>query len=111
FYRYPLVARLNISCPLSPLLPYATLFRSGDFLPPGVHYEFDHTQNPPVITLLGPMADGVFELEYEYVPWASRNDPENGVTNRVRSEERRVGKECGARGAGGEEGEVELQAM
>lgn len=55
----------------------------GDILTPGVHYEFDHTQNPPVITLLGPMADGVFELEYEYVPWASRNDPENGVTNRV----------------------------
>lgn len=56
----------------------------GDILTPGVHYTMS-TNVPPVVTITDPITapDGVYELQFEYVPQASRNDPLNGVTNRV----------------------------
>jgi hypothetical protein len=56
-----------------------------EFLVPGVHYSFDDTADPPTITsLAGGLVDGqVYDLDYEYSSSASRNDPVNGITNRV----------------------------
>lgn len=58
---------------------------NGDILTPDVHYTFDDVSIPPEITVLDGvnMPDGVYDFEYEYVPTASRNDPDNGVTNRI----------------------------
>ena len=58
---------------------------AGNILTPGVHYDFDDAENPPVVTVLdaGAAPDGVYDLEYEYVPGPSRNDPTNGITNRI----------------------------
>lgn len=58
---------------------------NGNILTPDVHYEFDNSVNPPVVNSLDGTAapDGVYDLVFEYVPISSRNDPENGVTNRV----------------------------
>jgi len=48
----------------------------------GIHYAFDYgTRTVVVLNALVP--DGVYDLEFEFVPEASRNDPPNGVTNRV----------------------------
>lgn len=57
----------------------------SSILTPGVHYTFDATVNPPTVTSLDAtaMPDGFYDLEFEYVSAASRNDPENGVTNRI----------------------------
>jgi uncharacterized phage protein gp47/JayE len=64
----------------------------GEILLAGIHYTFDATVNPPTITKIvrtippgetDPFADGIYELEYEYVPRASRNNPASGITNRV----------------------------
>lgn len=63
----------------------------GDLLTPNVHYTFDDTTTnldgdfAPTITIIDAVVapDGIYELEFEYLPKASRNDPENGVTNRV----------------------------
>lgn len=70
---------------------------AGDILVPGVHYTFTPS-NPTnradatatVASLLtSAMPDGVYDLDFEYVPQASRNDPGNtrfalgGVNNRV----------------------------
>lgn len=57
---------------------------AGDILTPNVHYSFD-TATPPTITILDSATapDGVYDLEFEFVPESSRNDPTNGVTNRV----------------------------
>lgn len=58
---------------------------AGDILVEGVHYEFDHTVNPPTITSLSPVLvpDGVYDLEFDYTSTASRNAPLDNVTNRV----------------------------
>lgn len=58
---------------------------AGDILTPGVHYDFDFSQVPPVINVLDHNAapDGIYELEFEYLPIASRNEPGVGITNRV----------------------------
>jgi hypothetical protein len=58
--------------------------RSGDILIPGVHYQFEASL-PPVVNILDPGAapDGIYDLEFEYVPRASRNDPANNITNRI----------------------------
>ena len=58
---------------------------AGSILIPGVHYDFDANVNPPEITILDAVAapDGVYDLTFEYVPGPSRNDPTNGITNRV----------------------------
>lgn len=39
----------------------------------------------PVVTIIDPAAapNGIYDLEFEYVPWSSRNDPPKGVTNRI----------------------------
>lgn len=57
----------------------------GEILIPDVHYEFDAGSNPPEITIIDATAapDGVYDLEFEYVPGPSRNDPSNGITNRI----------------------------
>lgn len=57
---------------------------SGLILTPGVHYTFG-ASNPPTITSLSNtlVPDGVYDLEFDYLPSASRNDPANNITNRV----------------------------
>lgn len=63
---------------------FGTDLDSGAIFTPDVHYTFD--PGPPVVveSLDGTVVpDGVYELEYEYLPLASRNDPEHGITNRV----------------------------
>ncbi len=56
----------------------------GDIFKEAVHYSFA-TSNPPVVTVLssGVVPDGVYELEFRYASVASRNDPANGVSNRI----------------------------
>lgn len=58
---------------------------AGDIFKEGVHYTFDDTLNPPEVDSLSAsvVPDGVYELEFSFVPEASRNDAENNVTNRV----------------------------
>lgn len=58
---------------------------NGDVLTPGIHYDFDFTQTPPVVTILDAAVapDGIYDLEFEYLPRASRNDVAAGITNRV----------------------------
>lgn len=57
----------------------------GQVLTEGVHYTFDHTATPPTITGIedGLVEGRVYDLDFEYVPTASRNDPVAGITNRV----------------------------
>jgi hypothetical protein len=57
----------------------------GQVLTPGVHYTFDSTVNPPQIHSIGTalVDGGLYDLDFEYSPMASRNDPANGITNRV----------------------------
>lgn len=57
---------------------------SGDIFIPSVNYTFSNA-TPPVVTSIDGVnvPDGIYDLEYEYVPTSSRNDPTNGVTNRV----------------------------
>lgn len=64
---------------------------AGDILAEDVHYDFDETNvNPgpllqPRITSLDGLAapDGIYDLDFSYVPNASRNEPDDGITNRV----------------------------
>lgn len=57
----------------------------GDILNIGVHYTFNDAANPPEIDSIDSvnMPDGVYDLEYEYVSTASRNDLVNQITNRI----------------------------
>lgn len=57
----------------------------GDVLRENVHYTMNYGVNPPEITVIDStaMPDGIYDAEFEYVPLASRNDLENGITNRV----------------------------
>lgn len=56
----------------------------GDILTEGVHYTFTPTVPPSVGEATpGSLPNGIYDLEYEYVPIASRNEPEVGITNRV----------------------------
>ncbi len=60
----------------------------GDVLTENVNYTVDYAPgspgDPPEITAVaGGMDDGIYDLEFEYVPLASRNDLVNGITNRV----------------------------
>lgn len=57
----------------------------GQVLTEGIHFTFDNTATPPKITGIGThLEEGrVYDLEFEYVPSASRNDPRIGITNRV----------------------------
>jgi uncharacterized phage protein gp47/JayE len=59
---------------------------NGDMAVPAVHYTWDTGTNPPrvVITDTAGYPDGtLLDLDFAYVPKASRNDPANNVTNRV----------------------------
>jgi hypothetical protein len=58
---------------------------SGQILTPGVHYTFDGSVVPPVLTILnGAAAVGdLLDLSFEYSSSASRNDPLNAISNRV----------------------------
>lgn len=47
-----------------------------------VHYTFSTVDG--TITRIGTaFPDGIYDLEFEYVPKSSRNDPTNGITNRI----------------------------
>lgn len=52
---------------------------------PGVHYTFDHTDNPPTVAVIDDdvLPDGIYDLQFRYLPLASRNSPDDGITNRV----------------------------
>lgn len=58
---------------------------AGQILTLGVHFSFNNTVVPPVVTALtGGLTDGaIYDLEFEYNSTASRNDPVNGITNRI----------------------------
>lgn len=59
---------------------------NGDMALPAVHYTWDTGSNPPriVITDTAGYPDGtLLDLDFAYVPKASRNDPSNNITNRV----------------------------
>lgn len=59
---------------------------NGDMAVPGVHYTWDASSNPPrvVITDTSGYPDGtLLDLDFVYVPKASRNDPGNNITNRI----------------------------
>jgi uncharacterized phage protein gp47/JayE len=65
---------------------FGTDLSSGEIFTHGVHYNFDASVNPPVVTALDATEvpnGAVYDLEFEYSPQASRNEPENGITNRV----------------------------
>lgn len=55
----------------------------GDILVPTTDYIFNDSVNPPTITDNGGMPDGIYDLDFEYLPNASRNDIGTGITNRV----------------------------
>lgn len=55
----------------------------GSILTPNVHYTFNPTSPPSITGISGAVPDGIYDFEFEYIPAASRNDPTNGVTNRV----------------------------
>jgi uncharacterized phage protein gp47/JayE len=57
----------------------------GNILRAGLHYNFNPSVVPPSVTAIDSdaMPDGVYEVEYDYLPTASRNLPEIGITNRV----------------------------
>ena len=58
----------------------------GAILTEGVHYTFDTTDPlvPKVLSIADNLEVGtVYDLDYEYVSVASRNDPANGITNRI----------------------------
>ncbi len=55
---------------------------AGHILTPGVHFDFNPLNQK--VSIIDDLAeDGIYDLEFEYVPQASRNDPTQGVTNRV----------------------------
>jgi baseplate J-like protein len=58
---------------------------AGQILTLGVHYSFNNTVVPPVVSALtGGLTDGsIYDLDFEYNSTASRNDPVNGITNRI----------------------------
>jgi hypothetical protein len=57
----------------------------GSLLTVGIDYSFNAGALPPTITSLSgvTMPDGIYDLEFEYLPNASRNDPTTGITNRI----------------------------
>lgn len=68
---------------------------AGNMLTPGVNFTFtpsnptNRTNATATLAALGGMPDGLYDLDFEYVPQASRNDPANtrfgngGVNNRI----------------------------
>lgn len=58
---------------------------NGQILVPGMAYSFNNAVIPPVINgLAGALTNGnLYDLDFEYSSSASRNDPANGIANRV----------------------------
>jgi hypothetical protein len=58
---------------------------SGSIMTEGVHYTFDTTFTPPHVIGIGTslIVGNVYDLMFEYVPMASRNEPSDNITNRV----------------------------
>jgi hypothetical protein len=57
---------------------------TGNIMREGVHYSFNPTGGPSVTSLDNTLVpDGIYQLEFEYVPYASRNDVSAGITNRI----------------------------
>lgn len=58
----------------------------GDLFVPGSDYDWNYTVNPPQIEVVNAarIPDGTLvEVDFEYQPTSSRNDVDNGITNRV----------------------------
>lgn len=57
----------------------------GDILAPNIHYTFDTSVIPPEVRTIGAglQEAGIYTLDFEYAPVASRNQPTKGITNRV----------------------------
>ncbi len=57
----------------------------GSILTQGVHYDFVSSTNPPSVSTISTNLEngGIYDLDYEYVSTASRNNPNQGITNRV----------------------------
>lgn len=59
---------------------------NGNIAVPGIHYTWDTTSNPPHVVILdtATFPDGTLvDLDFGYVPTASRNDPVNAIANRI----------------------------
>lgn len=60
---------------------------NGDIFTPGTQFTIASSglDSAPVVTSLDPtnVPDGVYDLQYNYLPTSSRNDPANKITNRV----------------------------
>lgn len=58
---------------------------NGNILTEGIHYTFDTGVIPPEIHSIDDNLEigTVYDLDFEYVPAASRNDPAEGIANRV----------------------------
>lgn len=61
---------------------------AGNLLIEGVHFNLTSTQNGinfdiAIAEIGSGVPDGIYELSIAYIPNASRNDPANGITNRV----------------------------
>jgi phage-related baseplate assembly protein len=71
------------------IFPGSSIFGSdidaGSILTLGVHYDFHADTIPPTIeSLNGSLEVGaIYDLEFEYTSAGSRNDPANGIVNRV----------------------------
>lgn len=63
---------------------FGTDIDGGDVLIANQDYQFGPTV-PPTVTSINPALDqtAVYDLDFEYVPLASRNDPASSITNRV----------------------------
>jgi uncharacterized phage protein gp47/JayE len=59
---------------------------NGDMAIPGIHYTWDTGTNPPravIIDTAGYPDGTLLDLDFAYVPNASRNDTVNAITNRI----------------------------
>jgi len=59
---------------------------AGEIFQRGYDYDWDTTVNPPKVTVVNEdaMTEGMLiEVDFEYTPTSSRNDPENGEVHRV----------------------------
>lgn len=59
---------------------------AGEIFMRGFDYDWDTTVNPPKVTVVNVDSmpdDTIIEVDFEYTPASSRNDPENGIVHRV----------------------------
>lgn len=57
----------------------------GKILAKDATYSFNSSVIPPKVNSLDPQVapNGIYDLEFSYTPKMSRNDPNNGITNRI----------------------------